>query len=331
MGTLTSNFQKLHLVGKGDSNPIGLGRRPLQLVNFTGSRVHTNGINPIRRSQSRQFPNKSLSIIPSRTNMRGTMRSPSNGIDTATMPLELSHRCSGRTNIQNHNFITIHQNSGHIPKVLFVPSQTEQRGIRVRTLVDNGGMLFVSEIKDSNGTVSGDGSENASFTPSDVVYLFIVGDELRFNEGAFDVPNGAGGVDAGSADAVRVDVVPVEGGERGAELAGLAVVEEGEGVDGVLAELPEAEVVAGGGEEVGGGGGGGRRVVAAGMEHDFGGRVRVVEGEGRVWGNGEGFGVEREDVDAVGVFFDEASDGDSVGVCWGHRHGVDWVRGFVGY
>ena len=37
-------------------------------------------------------------------------------------------------------------------------------------------------------------------------------DELGFDEGAFDVPDGAGGVDAGGGDAVGVDIVPVEGG-----------------------------------------------------------------------------------------------------------------------
>jgi len=40
------------------------------------------------------------------------------------------------------------------------------------------------------------------------------------------------------------------------------------------------------------------------VEHEFGWRVGVVEGEGGVWGEGEGFRVEGEDVNAVGVFFE---------------------------
>lgn len=40
----------------------------------------------------------------------------------------------------------------------------------------------------------------------------------------------------------------------------------------------------------------------------------MIEGEGRVWGEGEGFRVEGEDVNAVGVFFNEASEGETVGV-----------------
>lgn len=50
------------------------------------------------------------------------------------------------------------------------------------------------------------------------------------------------------------------------------------------------------------------------MEHELGWRVRVVEGEGGVWGEGKGVGVKGEDVDAVGVFFDETSEGETVGV-----------------
>lgn len=50
------------------------------------------------------------------------------------------------------------------------------------------------------------------------------------------------------------------------------------------------------------------------MEHEFGGRVRVVEGERRVGSYRKGVRVEREDVDAVVVFFDEAAEGEAVGV-----------------
>lgn len=67
------------------------------------------------------------------------------------------------------------------------------------------------------------------------------------------------------------------------------------------------------------------------MEHEFGGRVRVVKGERRVGGEGEGVGVEGEDVNAVGVFFNEAAEGQAVGVGRGERHAVDWVGGFVAH
>ena len=79
-------------------------------------------------------------------------------------------------------------------------------------LVDDGGVLLVAKVEDSNGAVGGDGGEDSGLSPGDVVNLLVVSDELGFDEGAFDVPDGAGGVDAGGGDAVGVDVVPVERG-----------------------------------------------------------------------------------------------------------------------
>lgn len=115
-------------------------------------------------------------------------------------------------------------------------------------LVDDRGVLLVPEIEDPDGPVGGDGGENPSLPPGDVVDLLVVGDELGLDNTPLNIPDGAGGVDAGGPKAPGLDVVPVEGGERGAELGGLAVVEDGEGLGGVFAEVPEAEEVAGGGE-----------------------------------------------------------------------------------
>lgn len=101
--------------------------------------------------------------------------------------------------------------------------------------------------------------------------------KLRFNDASFDVPDGTRGVDAGGSNSLGFDVVPVEGSERSAKLAGFAVVEEGNWFNGIFTDFPETEVVAGGGEEVGGGfmkGG-----IGGGMEHEFGGWVRVIEGK----------------------------------------------------
>lgn len=56
--------------------------------------------------------------------------------------------------------------------------------------------------------------------------------------------------------------------------------------------------------------------------------------EGEIWKslNGHGIGIERENVDAVVVIFEEAPNGDSVAggsVCSAERresHGVEWIR-----
>lgn len=88
---------------------------------------------------------------------------------------------------------------------------------------------------------------------------------MRFYNPFLNIPDGASGVDAGSPNPPGLDLVPVEGGQGGAKLTGLAVIESGEGFNRGVPYFPEAEVVAGGGEEFGGLVEGG--VGAVGLEH----------------------------------------------------------------
>ena len=92
----------------------------------------------------------------------------------------------------------------------------------------------------------------------------------------------------------------------------------------MVAEVPEADEVAGGGEEVR------VRVRVRGrrrrrcgrVEHELRRRVRVVKGKRRVERlERESLRVEAEDVDPVVVGLDEAADGDAVvvGPSWRRR------------
>lgn len=59
----------------------------------------------------------------------------------------------------------------------------------------------------------------------------------------------------------------------------------------------------------------------------------MVKGKSRVSFDGEGFGVKRNDVDSVGVVFNEATDGDAWEMTRGNgreSHGVQRVRGVIG-
>lgn len=210
--------------------------------------------------------------------MSVTLRSPSDGVDARSVPLQLRHRHRRRPDIQDHNFIAVHESRRHVPQILLVPSEPKQGRIGLRTLVDDRGVFLVPQIEDSDRSVGRNGGENPSLAPGDVVDLLVVRDELRLDDAFLDVPDGAGGVDAGGADPPRLDVVPVERRERRAELAGLAVVEDGDRLDGAVADLPEAEVVAGGGEDVEG------LLERGRVEHQLRRRVRVVEGELRLGG-----------------------------------------------
>ena len=120
-------------------------------------------------------------------------------------------------------------------------------------------MLLVPEIKDTDRAVGGDGGEDPRTAPGDVIDLLVVGDELGVDGLALDVPDGAGGVDGGGADAARVGVVPVEGGERAAVVAVAVAVELAAELDARLRGAVAADgagVVGGGGVAVGVVGGG---------------------------------------------------------------------------
>ena len=244
--------------------------------------------------------------------MPGTLRRPSDRIDTRLMSLELGNRHRRRPNIQNHNLIAIHENRRHVPQVLLVPSQPKERRIGKRTLIDNRRVLLVSQIKDPNGTIGGDRSENPSLPPGNIVNLLVMSDELSLHDAALDVPNGARRVDATSTNSLRFDVVPVKGSERSTKLRGLAVVENAERLNRVFTEVPEADEIAGGGEEVGIR----VRVRVRGrrrVKHELCGRVRMVKGERRMKGlKSKSVRIERENVDAVVVSLEEAADGDAV-------------------
>lgn len=179
-----------------------------------------------------------------------------------------------------------------------------------------------------------------------------MGDELSIYGLALDIPDGACGVDGRCSDATRVGIIPVEGGERAAEVAVAVAVElaaqhsarlltgafhavaaDGArvGVGGsvgsgvvVVRDAPDAEEVGGGGEQIGADGLGVRD------EHGLGGRERVVEGEHG--GDVAGGLVELDHLDAVDDLFQQAGDGEAVLLVAPHApvHAVDVPRGLVG-
>ena len=205
------NFKKLQFVGEGNGNPLWLSCRPLQLVNFRRSQVYWHWIDSIGSSKRGQLPNECLWIIPSWTNMTGTLGSPRNGIDTSPMPLQLRNRHCWRPYIQYDDLITIHQNGSHVPHILLVPGQSKQWSIRLGALVYDCRVLLIPQIENSHWPISGNRGENPCFTPSNVVHLLIVGNQLGFYNTPLHVPDGTSGVDAGCPNSPRLDLVPIEG------------------------------------------------------------------------------------------------------------------------
>ncbi|PON50518.1 hypothetical protein TorRG33x02_314440, partial [Trema orientale] len=251
------------------------------------------------------------------------MGGPGNGVDTGLVPLQLDDGEGWEADVEDDDLGAVHDDGGHVPGVLLVPAKADQGGVGLRALVDDGGVLLVAEVEDPDGAIGGDGGEDPHATPGDVVDLLVVGDELGVDGLALNVPDGAGRVDAGGADALGLGLVPVEGGEGPAELAVLVAVEEGFELDAgagvMVGDAPDAEEVAGGGEEVG------LLALLVGNEDGLGGRVRVLEGEGGVGADLAVGVVELYDLDAVGVLLEEAGYGEAVLLVAADApvHGVD--------
>ncbi|KAF5479227.1 hypothetical protein F2P56_000068 [Juglans regia] len=217
------------------------------------------------------------------------------------MPLQFNDRKRGVADVKDDDFRAVHDDCGHIPGVLLVPAEADQGGVRLGALVDDGGVLLVTKIEDADGAVGGDGCKDTDSAPGDVVYLLIVSNELGVDDFAIYVPDGAGGIDAGGADALGLGVVPVEGGEGTAEVAVLVSVEEALKLDAVVVgDPPHTEEIAGGCEKVG------FLALLVRDKDGLGGRVGMLKGE--IWiGADLTVGVvQLNDLHAVWVLFQEA-------------------------
>eukprot|EP00262_Sarcandra_glabra_P012131 TRINITY_DN3062_c0_g1_i3.p2 TRINITY_DN3062_c0_g1~~TRINITY_DN3062_c0_g1_i3.p2 ORF type:complete len:262 (+),score=31.24 TRINITY_DN3062_c0_g1_i3:280-1065(+) len=257
--------------------------------------------------------------------MARAMGRPRDGINTGLVPLQLDDGERREPDIEDDDLRALHDDGGHVPGVLLVPTEPNQGRVGLGALVDDGGVLLIAEIENPNGAVSGDGGEDADAAPGDVVDFFVVCDELRIDGFPLDVPNGAGGVDAGCADALGLGLVPVEGGEGSAVLAVLVAVEEALEYHAVFGDAPDAEEIAGCGEEIG------FLALFVGDEDGFGRGVRVFEGEVGIGSDLTVGIVELDDLDSAGVLLEEAGDGESIFLIGADApvHGVDVPGGFV--
>lgn len=81
---------------------------------------------------------------------------PGNSVDAGLVPLQLDNGEGGEADVEDNYFGAIHNDGGHIPGVLLVPTQADQRSVRLGALVDDGGVLLVAKVEDPDRTVSGD-------------------------------------------------------------------------------------------------------------------------------------------------------------------------------
>ena len=149
-------------------------------------------------------------------------------------------------------------------------------------------------------------------------------DELRVHHFLLDVPDGARGVKTRRADALHVGLVPVEAGERRANLAVLVVVQQRLELHAILLDVPDAEVISGGGDEIF------LAALLVGDEQDLRARVRVRERVLRHGGEGAGLVVQGDDVHLVSVLLHERPDRQAESLVLAHLRDNDTVAGAGG-
>jgi hypothetical protein len=89
--------------------------------------------------------------------------------------------------------------------------------VLLRRLVDDRAVLQAAQIEHAHTTIGAAANKDvdAVRTESDVVYLLVVRDQLRFGCECGNVPDCAGRVNAGCDNQAGRNRIPVEGGDRG--------------------------------------------------------------------------------------------------------------------
>lgn len=148
----------LELGGEGNGNPIGLGRGPLQLLNLSTGGIGKDGIEAAldRLAHRREVPDERLGIVPGGADVARAVGGPGNSVDAGLVPLQLDHGEGGKTDVEDDDLGALHNDGGHVPGVLLVPPQADQRGVGLGALVDDGRVLLVPEVKNPDRAVRRD-------------------------------------------------------------------------------------------------------------------------------------------------------------------------------
>lgn len=87
-------------------------------------------------------------------------------------------------------------------------------------LVNDSAMLETAQIKHAHAAISSTADEdvNTVGTKANIVYFFVVSNQLRLRCERRDIPDGASRVNAGRNDQAWGDGVPVQGCDRGSML-----------------------------------------------------------------------------------------------------------------
>eukprot|EP00982_Pelagococcus_subviridis_P012854 31198-Pelagococcus_subviridis.AAC.22 len=243
--TTASHPQDLQALAKRDRYPVRLRRTPPQLGYLRARAVRENRIQPavVRRRHRAQVPYQRLRVVPRGAYVRRRVRRPRDDVHRRLVPGQLRDGHRGVPNVQDDHLAVVHLHRRHVPRVLLVPRESEQRRVRLRGLVYDRAVVFIPQVEHSNAAVRGDAREHLRSPPRDVVHLLVVRDELRVHSLSLEIPYRARRVQRRRPDPLELLLVPVERRQRRAKLGLFAVVQEASHRDAVVRDVPHPEVV----------------------------------------------------------------------------------------
>ena len=97
-------------------------------------------------------------------------------------------------------------------------------------LVNDSTMFETAQIKHAHAAISSTADKDVDTvgTKANIVYFFIVGNQLRLRRECRDIPDGASRVNAGRNDQAWGDGVPVQRSDRGSMLGRFRIRQQGQ-------------------------------------------------------------------------------------------------------
>ena len=132
-----------------------------------------------RGGQAQRVPDQRLRVVAGGAQVARRVRGPGERVGRRRVPRERRDGRGWEPDVEHGHRRRVERQARHVPRVLPVPGQAQQRGVvRRRGLVDDGRVLLVAQVEDAHRAVGRDRREDADAAPRDVEDLAVVRDQL---------------------------------------------------------------------------------------------------------------------------------------------------------
>lgn len=216
------DLHDLHLRRRAQGHPLGLRGAPLGLVELLAGAVgeeRRGSLSPCvgtlgwrRARHLLDVPDEGLAILGAAEQMVPRVGRPDRAVHARLVLRQRRQGYRGSSDVDDRHAHIVHGDGGYVVAVDLVPGDSEQRRDGVG-LVDDRGVLEVPLVEEPHGAVGPARGEEELLREVEVVDGLVMRDELRLDLLLLYVPDRAGRVHRGRADARGVVRVPVEGRE----------------------------------------------------------------------------------------------------------------------